>query len=88
MQEIIERYQRHTKDVQTENPIEEQNMQVFIDSLFLKLLYFPSFNSKIPQEINKELYIFIYVCLYYMQHLKHESTQMMKKIDLLETSKR
>ncbi|KAI5647320.1 hypothetical protein M9H77_33325 [Catharanthus roseus] len=48
MQEIIERYQRHTKDVQTENPIEEQNMQ----------------------------------------HLKHESTQMMKKIDLLETSKR
>ncbi|KAJ8556324.1 hypothetical protein K7X08_023082 [Anisodus acutangulus] len=49
MQEIIERYGRHTKDVQGEKPAVEQNN---------------------------------------MQDLKHETASLMKKIELLETSKR
>lgn len=49
MQEIIERYQRHTKDIQCENPAMEQNN---------------------------------------MQNLKHDTSSLMKKIELLEKSKR
>lgn len=49
MQEIIERYRRHTKDVQVEKPAVEQNN---------------------------------------MQNLKHDTASLMKKIELLETSKR
>ncbi|TMW89367.1 hypothetical protein EJD97_017265, partial [Solanum chilense] len=49
MQEIIERYQRHTKDSQCENPAMEQNN---------------------------------------MHNLKHDTSSLMKKIELLEKSKR
>lgn len=49
MQEIIERYQRHTKDVQGEKPSTEQNN---------------------------------------MQNLNHDTESLMKKIELIETSKR
>ncbi|KAL3325935.1 hypothetical protein AABB24_036912 [Solanum stoloniferum] len=49
MQELIERYQRHTKDIQCENPAMEQNN---------------------------------------MHNLKHDTSSLMKKIELLEKSKR
>ncbi|XP_049400443.1 MADS-box protein SOC1-like isoform X2 [Solanum stenotomum] len=49
MQEIIEHYQRHTKDIQCENPAMEQNN---------------------------------------MHNLKHNTSSLMKKIELLEKSKR
>ncbi|KAG9160709.1 hypothetical protein Leryth_017504 [Lithospermum erythrorhizon] len=48
MQETVERYQRHMKDVQVNMPLDQQNMQ----------------------------------------HLEHEATSLMKKIELLENSKR
>lgn len=78
MREIIERYRRHTADVQSENPSveQEQDMQVML-----------SFNLCQPTSIhcidNTETKAYLI-----LQHLQHETECLAKKIDYLEASKR
>nr|GMD29850.1 MADS-box protein SOC1-like [Ipomoea batatas] len=78
MREIIERYRRHTADVQSENPSveQEQDMQVML-----------SFNLCLPTSIhcieNTETKAYLI-----LQHLQHETECLAKKIDYLEASKR
>lgn len=78
MREIIERYRRHTADIQSENPSveQEQDMQVML-----------SFNLCLPTSIhcieNTETKAYLI-----LQHLQHETECLAKKIDYLEASKR
>ncbi|KAH1199636.1 MADS-box protein SOC1 [Glycine max] len=80
MQDTIERYRRHNRSAQTVNRSDEQNMQFSeIPQVFplIALIGFPNVREK-----EKGL-----KCPF-NYHLKQETANLMKKIELLEASKR
>ncbi|RVX01118.1 MADS-box protein SOC1 [Vitis vinifera] len=89
MQETIERYQRHTKDVHTNNyKTTEHNMQLCGQEDFT----FPFFSAAFLATMEPYEQIFLDFLMNSIglksQHLKHEAANMAKKIELLEISKR